>query len=178
MPNIVNLDKVTKGYGVTVLLDGVSAGVHDADRIGVVGLNGAGKSTLLRLLTRSEEPDAGRVTHRGGLTVARLPQHVALAPDATVGDVVLGTAWLPSGFAAEHEWASDGAVRGILTGLGMPGLGLDSPVGPMSGGERRRVTLAALLVRAADLLVLDEPTNHLDVAGVSWLAAHLLARRG
>ncbi|WP_025617065.1 ABC-F family ATP-binding cassette domain-containing protein [Salinispora cortesiana] len=179
MANIVNLDRVSKGYGAAgPLLTDVSLGLDDADRIGVVGLNGAGKSTLLRLLTRQEEPDDGRVTHRRDLRVAGLPQALQLAPDATVRDVVLGTAWLAEGMGAEHEWAGDAGVRKVLDGLGMPYLGLDAPVGPMSGGERRRVALAALLVRDADLLILDEPTNHLDVGGIDWLARHLLARRG
>nr|MDT0658120.1 ABC-F family ATP-binding cassette domain-containing protein [Micromonospora sp. DSM 115978] len=177
MANIVNLDRVSKGYGaVGQLLTDVSLGLDDADRIGVVGLNGAGKSTLLRLLARLEEPDDGRVTHRRDLRVAWLPQTLTLAADATVRDVVLGTAWLAEGFGAEHEWAGDAGVRAILAGLGMPYLGLDQPVGPMSGGERRRVALAALLVRPADLIILDEPTNHLDVAGVDWLAKHLVSR--
>ncbi|WP_018829850.1 ABC-F family ATP-binding cassette domain-containing protein [Salinispora tropica] len=179
MANIVNLDRVSKGYGAAgPLLTDVSLGLDDADRIGVVGLNGAGKSTLLRLLTRQEEPDDGRVTHRRDLRVAALPQALQLAPDATVRDVVLGTAWLAEGMGAEHEWAGDAGVRAVLDGLGMPHLGLDAPVGPMSGGERRRVALAALLVRDADLLILDEPTNHLDVGGIDWLARHLLTRRG
>jgi ATP-binding cassette subfamily F protein uup len=179
MANLINLDRVSKGYDAAgELLTEVSIGLDDTDRVGVVGRNGAGKTTLLRLLTRAAEPDAGRVTHRRGLRVAALPQTLALAPDATVGDVVLGTGWLDAGFVAEHEWAGDAGVRTILAGLGMPELGLDTPVGPMSGGERRRVALAALLVRATDVLVLDEPTNHLDVAGVDWLARHLLRRRG
>ncbi|MEV0330467.1 ABC-F family ATP-binding cassette domain-containing protein [Micromonospora echinospora] len=179
MANIVNLDRVSKGYGAAgPLLTDVSLGLDDADRIGVVGLNGAGKSTLLRMLTRQEEPDDGRVTHRRDLRVAWLPQTLTLAPDATVRDVVLGTAWLDEGMGAEHEWAGDAGVRAILDGLGMPHLGLDQPVGPMSGGERRRVALAALLVRESDLLILDEPTNHLDVGGVDWLARHLLGRKG
>jgi ATPase subunit of ABC transporter with duplicated ATPase domains len=178
LPNIVNLDRVSKAYAVGPILTDVSAGVEDDDRIGVVGLNGAGKSTLLRLLTTDEEPDDGRVTHRRDLRVAALPQSLDLPPAATVRDVVVGTAWLPPAFAAEHEWAGDAGVRTVLNGLGMPDLGLDAAVGPMSGGERRRVALAALLVRPADLLILDEPTNHLDVAGIDWLAEHLLARRG
>ncbi|PZF91543.1 ABC-F family ATP-binding cassette domain-containing protein [Micromonospora endophytica] len=179
MANIVNLDRVSKGYGAAgALLTEVSLGLDDADRIGVVGLNGAGKSTLLRLLTRREEPDDGRVTHRRDLRVAWLPQNLTLSPEATVRDVVLGTEWLAEGMGAEHEWAGDAGVRAILDGLGMPHLGLDAPVGPMSGGERRRVALAALLVRDADLLILDEPTNHLDVGGVDWLARHLLGRKG
>ncbi|WP_433347133.1 ABC-F family ATP-binding cassette domain-containing protein [Micromonospora sp. CA-111912] len=179
MANIVNLDRVSKGYGAAgPLLTDVSLGLDDADRIGVVGLNGAGKSTLLRLLTKQEEPDDGRVTHRRDLRVLWLPQALTLAPDATVRDVVLGTAWLGESMGAEHEWAGDAGVRNILDGLGMPHLGLDQPVGPMSGGERRRVALAALLVRDSDLLILDEPTNHLDVGGVDWLAKHLVGRKG
>ncbi|MBQ0992145.1 ABC-F family ATP-binding cassette domain-containing protein [Micromonospora sp. PSH03] len=179
MANIVNLDRVSKGYGAAGrLLTDVSLGLDDADRIGVVGLNGAGKSTLLRLLTKQEDPDDGRVTHRRDLRVLWLPQQLTLAPEATVRDVVLGTAWLAEGMGAEHEWAGDAGVRGILDGLGMPHLGLDQPVGPMSGGERRRVALAALLVRDSDLLILDEPTNHLDVGGVDWLARHLVGRKG
>ncbi|WBB77568.1 ABC-F family ATP-binding cassette domain-containing protein [Micromonospora sp. WMMD882] len=179
MANIVNLDRVSKGYGAAgPLLTEVSLGLDDADRVGVVGLNGAGKSTLLRMLTKQEEPDDGRVTHRRDLRVAWLPQNLTLASDATVRDVVLGTAWLGESMGAEHEWAGDAGIRAVLDGLGMPYLGLDQPVGPMSGGERRRVALAALLIRESDLLILDEPTNHLDVGGVDWLARHLLGRRG
>ncbi|GAA2521300.1 ABC-F family ATP-binding cassette domain-containing protein [Pilimelia columellifera] len=179
MANIINLDRVSKGYGpVGQLLTDVSLGIADDDMIGVVGLNGAGKTTLLRMLTRQEEPDDGRVTHRRDLRVASLPQRLDLGATATIRDIVLGTAWLDEGFGAEHEWAGDTGVRTILDGLGMGYLGLDSAVGPMSGGERRRVALAALLVRSADLLILDEPTNHLDLAGVAWLAGHLKSRRG
>jgi ATP-binding cassette subfamily F protein uup len=177
--NIINLDKVSKSYGAAgQLLTDVSLGLDDADRVGVVGLNGAGKSTLLRLLMRVEAPDSGRATHRRDLRVLSLPQTLDLAPTATVRDVVVGEAWLPAAFAAEHEWAGDSSVRTVLSGLGMPHLGLDAPVGQMSGGERRRVALAALLVRSSDILVLDEPTNHLDIAGITWLARHLLGRRG
>jgi ABC transport system ATP-binding/permease protein len=177
--NIINLDKVSKSYGAAgQLLTDVSLGLDDAERVGVVGLNGAGKSTLLRLLMRVEAPDSGRATHRRDLRVLSLPQTLDLAPTATVRDVVVGEAWLPAAFAAEHEWAGDSSVRTVLSGLGMPHLGLDAPVGPMSGGERRRVALAALLVRSSDILVLDEPTNHLDIAGITWLARYLLGRRG
>ena len=179
MANNINLDKVSKSYGAAgQLLTDVSLGLGDTDRVGVVGLNGAGKSTLLRLLMRAEAPDSGRATHRRDLRVLSLPQALELAPTATVRDLVVGDEWLPAAFAAEHEWAGDSGVRTVLSGLGMPHLGLDAPVGPMSGGERRRVALAALLVRNSDVLVLDEPTNHLDIAGITWLARHLLGRRG
>jgi ABC transport system ATP-binding/permease protein len=177
--NVISLDRVSKGYGAAgPLLTDVSLGLGDTDRVGVVGLNGAGKSTLLRLLIKAEEPDVGRVTHRRDLRVLSLPQTLELKPSATVRDVVVGQEWLGAAFAAEHEWAGDAGVRTILNGLGMPGLGLDAAVGPMSGGERRRVALAALLVRGSDVLVLDEPTNHLDIAGIDWLAAHLTQRSG
>ncbi|HEV2087038.1 MAG TPA: ABC-F family ATP-binding cassette domain-containing protein [Cryptosporangiaceae bacterium] len=178
MANLVNLENVGKTHGTTTLLDGVSLGVDDADRIGVVGLNGAGKSTLLRVLTKAEPPDDGRVTHRSGLRFGHLTQVVEFPPEARVRDIVVGSAWLDAAFGAEHEWAGDARIRGVLDGLGLADIGLDAPVAPLSGGESRRVALAALLVRETDLLVLDEPTNHLDVEGIAWLAEHLVARRG
>jgi ATP-binding cassette subfamily F protein uup len=172
--NLVNLERVHKAHGTTVLLDDVSLGIAAGERIGVVGRNGSGKSTLLGVLTGREDPDTGRVTRRGDLALGVLDQSGTLPPGATVRDVVLP----PSLFAAEHEWAADPAVRSVLTGLELDRLGLDSPVAPMSGGERRRVALAAQLVRPLDLLVLDEPTNHLDVEGVAWLADYVKSRVG
>jgi ABC transport system ATP-binding/permease protein len=172
--NLVNLERVHKAHGTTVLLDDVSLGIAAGDRIGVVGRNGSGKSTLLAVLTGREEPDSGRVTRRGDLRLGILDQSGTLPPGATVRDVVLPE----SLFAAEHEWAADPAVRSVLTGLELDRLGLDAPVAPMSGGERRRVALAAQLVRPLDLLVLDEPTNHLDVEGVAWLADYVKDRVG
>jgi ABC transport system ATP-binding/permease protein len=172
---LVTCEAVSKAHGTTALLDGVTLGVGEGERIGVVGRNGSGKTTLISILAGLEDPDSGRVVRSGGTTVALLRQHAHLPAGATVREVVLGDAEV-------HEWAGDAGVREVLDGLGMPGLGLDSRVDDMSGGERRRVALAALLAlpadRAPDLLVLDEPTNHLDVEGVDWLARHLAARRG
>jgi ATP-binding cassette subfamily F protein uup len=172
--NLVNLESVGKGYGTRVLLDGVSLGVAEGDRTGVVGRNGDGKSTLLRLLTRREPPDSGRVTHAGGLRVAEVGQRDDLDPAATVRSLVVGD-------GPAHEWAADARVRDVLAGLfgGRDDIDtmLDRVVGPLSGGERRRVALAKALVGDHDLLVLDEPTNHLDVEGIDWLARHLVARR-
>ncbi len=172
--NLVNLESVSKGYGTRLLLDGVSLGVGEGDRTGVVGRNGDGKSTLLRLLTRREPPDTGRVTHAGGLRVAEVGQRDDLDPVATVRSLVVGD-------GPAHEWAADARVRDVLTGLfgGREDLDtmLDRVVGPLSGGERRRVALARALVGDHDLLVLDEPTNHLDVEGIDWLARHLVDRR-
>ncbi|SHN46381.1 ABC-F family ATP-binding cassette domain-containing protein [Cryptosporangium aurantiacum] len=176
--NLVSVENVSVSHGTRTLLDQVSLGLGEAERIGVVGLNGAGKSTLLRVLTKAEQPDSGRVTHRGGLRLGHLTQSVVFPDDALVRDVVIGSAWLPAAFGAEHEWAGDARIRTVLDGLGLHTIGLDAPVRPLSGGERRRVALAALLVRDTDLLVLDEPTNHLDVEGVAWLAEYLVGRRG
>jgi ATP-binding cassette subfamily F protein uup len=169
--HLVNMEAVHKSFGVRPLLDGVSLGIDDGDRIGVVGLNGGGKTTLLEVLTGIEQPDSGRVSAVRGLRSAVVTQRTTLPPGAAIGEVVLAD------FGAEHEWAADARVRSIVTGLGLLDLGLTSPVDTLSGGERRRVALAAALVRDLDVLVLDEPTNHLDVEGVRWLADHLLARR-
>ncbi|MEB3366135.1 ABC-F family ATP-binding cassette domain-containing protein [Saccharopolyspora mangrovi] len=173
MVNLVNLETVTKSYGVRPLLDGASLGVSEGERIGVVGLNGGGKTTLLEVLAGIAEPDDGRVSHSRDLRMAVVTQRTELPEEATVRNAVLD----PHGFTAEHEWAADPRVRSVLGGLGMTRLGLDTPVKNFSGGERRRVALAAALVRDLDLLVLDEPTNHLDVEGVRWLADHLLERK-
>ncbi|MDT4893933.1 MAG: transport system ATP-binding/permease protein [Pseudonocardiales bacterium] len=171
MPNLVNLENVSKSYGTTRVLESLSLGVAASERIGIVGRNGGGKSTLLRVLTGAETPDAGRVTRTGGVRVATVDQRGRLPAGSTVRELVVGD-------AAEHEWAGDAAVREVLAGLGLPSVGLDADVGRLSGGERRRVGLAAALVQQADLLVLDEPTNHLDVEGITWLASYLTNRRG
>ena len=173
MANLVNLETVSKSYGIRPLLSGVSLGIDEGDRIGVVGLNGGGKTTLLEVLAGLEPPDTGRVSHTRGLRAGVLTQRVELPEDASVRDAVLD----PLGVSAEYEWAADPRVRGVLDGLGITALGLDRPVAGLSGGERRRVALAATLVPELDLVMLDEPTNHLDVEGVRWLAEHLVARR-
>ncbi|MFE7463398.1 ABC-F family ATP-binding cassette domain-containing protein [Streptomyces sp. NPDC057499] len=174
--NLVNVEQVSKVYGTRALLDGVSLGVSEGDRIGVVGRNGDGKTTLIRLLARLEEADSGRVTHSGGLRLGVLTQHDSLDPEATIRHEVIGD-------LADHEWAGSAKIRDVLTGLfgglALPGFehGLDTVIAPLSGGERRRIALAKLLIGEPDLIVLDEPTNHLDVEGISWLAGHLRARR-
>ena len=175
MANLVALERASVIFGTVHVLDELSAGVNTGQRIGVVGRNGGGKSTLLRVLAGEQALESGRMTRAGGVRVAMLSQVDALDPAHTVRQAVLGD--LP-----EHVWAGDPRVRDVLTGL-LGGIaaqavgGLEAVVGPMSGGERRRLALAQLLVDDPDLLLLDEPTNHLDVEGVAWLAAHLSTKR-
>ncbi|WP_262848514.1 ABC-F family ATP-binding cassette domain-containing protein [Mumia quercus] len=166
--NLVNLDGVEKTHGTRTLLDGVSLGVGASDRIGIVGRNGGGKTTLLRVLSRIEPVDAGRVTHVRGLEVGYLNQTDELHEAHTLREAVLGG-------KADHEWASDADTREIVTVL-LAGVPLDRVVEGMSGGERRRASLARLLLGQHDLLVLDEPTNHLDIDAIAWLARHLRNR--
>jgi len=160
---LVTLEAARKAYGPRVLLDGVSLGVAAGDRIGVVGRNGAGKTTLLEALAGRADLDSGRATRARDLSIGYLPQAEELS--GTVRELVFGA--LP-----EHEWAADARGRSVLSAL-LSGLDLQAPAERMSGGERRRVALAALLRRTHDLVLLDEPTNHLDLDAVSWLAGYL-----
>jgi ATP-binding cassette subfamily F protein uup len=165
--NLVNLKDAAKGYGARSVLGGVTLGVAEGERIGVVGRNGDGKSTLLRLVAGVEEADAGAVTRERGLSVALLGQGDDLDAAATIG----------AALDAGEGWERDATLREVVGGL-LGGMRLDAPVAPLSGGERRRVALARILLDGPELLLLDEPTNHLDVEGVDWLARHLAARRG
>jgi ATP-binding cassette subfamily F protein uup len=160
---LVTLEAARKAYGPRVLLDGVSLGVAAGDRIGVVGRNGAGKTTLLDARAGRADLDSGRATRARDLSLGYLPQAEELS--GTVRELVFGA--LP-----EHEWAADARGRSVLSAL-LSGMDLQAPAERMSGGERRRVALAALLRRTHDLVLLDEPTNHLDLDAVSWLAGYL-----
>jgi len=166
--NLLNLESVSKAFDARALLDGVSLGVNAADRIGIVGRNGGGKSTLLKVMAEIEPADAGRISKSGSVTVGILSQSDELAENLLVRDVVLGDSKI-------HEWAGDAKVREVLTGLfgGFSEELLDRKISYLSGGERRRVNLAKLLIGDFDLILLDEPTNHLDVEGVAWLAQYL-----
>jgi ATP-binding cassette subfamily F protein uup len=168
MANLLNLERVSKAYGVRPLLDDVSLGVGEGERIGVVGRNGDGKTTLLEVMAGQVSPDSGRVSHARGLEIGFLHQHDALVDSHSVREAVLGG-------RADHEWAGDPRTREIVEEL-LTGITLDRAVYGLSGGERRRCSLAALLLGEHDLVVLDEPTNHLDVEAVDWLARHLAGR--
>jgi ATP-binding cassette subfamily F protein uup len=167
MANLISLEKATKAYGPRVLLDGVSLGVGDKDRIGVVGRNGAGKSTLLAILAGAAEPDSGRVARVSGLRAGYLRQADTLS--GTVGQLAFGS------LAEGGAWERDPRARAVAGEL-LAGLRLDADVAVMSGGERRRVALAALLASDPDVLLLDEPTNHLDIEAIDWLGRHLRDR--
>lgn len=168
----MNLESVSKAFDIRPLLDEVSLGISEGDRIGIVGRNGSGKSTLLRVMSGSEPPDAGRVTRSNDIRVGLLSQVDAADPDATVGEVVLGD-------KEKHEWAREPAIREVFDGLfgGHSDEFFDRKFSALSGGERRRVGLAKLLISNVDLLLLDEPTNHLDVEGVAWLSRYLKQRK-
>ena len=170
--NLVNLEGVSKAFDVKQLLDEVSLGISEGDRVGIVGRNGSGKSTLLKVMAGIEAPDKGRVTRAGGVKVGLLSQVDIAEAEASVRDVVLGD-------KPKHEWARESGIREIFDGLfgGHSDELLDRKFGALSGGERRRVGLAKLLIDDVDLILLDEPTNHLDVEGVAWLSRHLNERK-
>ena len=168
MAHLLGGESLHLEFPTKVVFDSVSLGVDEGDRIGIVGRNGDGKSSLMAMLAGRLEPDAGRVTVRGGVTVGVLDQGDVLDDAETVGHAVVGD-------AAEHEWAGSARVRDVIAGL-VADLPWDATLGTLSGGQRRRVALARLLADDWDVLALDEPTNHLDVEAIAWLAAHLKSR--
>ena len=170
--NLVNLEGISKAFDIRPLLTKVSIGVSEGDRIGIVGRNGAGKSTLMKIIAGIEKADEGRVTQGNSVRVGMLSQVDLADKNATVGDLVIGD-------RAKHEWASDPKIREVFTGLfgGFDDHLFERVFVTLSGGEKRRVGLAKLLIDELDLIMLDEPTNHLDVEGVDWLAQHLKARK-
>ncbi len=170
--NIINIEGVSKAFDIRPLLVDVSLGISEGERIGIVGRNGGGKSTLIKILAGLEEPDAGRVTRANWAKLGSLSQVDSAGAGATVRDVVVGVKKV-------HEWASDAGVREIFAGLfgGYESSIMDRPFASLSGGEKRRVGIAKLLIQSLDIVLLDEPTNHLDVEGVAWLAKHIRKRR-
>jgi ATP-binding cassette subfamily F protein uup len=170
--NVVNVEEVSKAFDIRALLDHVSLGVSEGDRIGIVGRNGSGKSTLMKIIAGVEVPDSGRVTKSNSSRIGILAQVDTASADATVGDVVIGN-------REKYQWASDPRIREIFTGLfgGFDDHLFERVFASLSGGEKRRVGLAKLLIDDLDSILLDEPTNHLDVEGVAWLAEHLNSRK-
>ena len=165
MPNLVNAERISVAFGTRTLLDEVSLGLGRGDVVGVVGRNGDGKTTLLQVLTGVREPDSGRVVRTGATSIGYLRQAEDTDTTATVRDAIVGG-------EPDHVWAAQTHTRAVVEHL-LAGIDLDAPLRRLSGGERRRVGLAELLLADHDLLVLDEPTNHLDVEAVDWLATEL-----
>ncbi len=170
--NLVNIEEVSKAFDIRALLENVSLGVSEGERIGIVGRNGSGKSTLMKVIAAAELPDNGRVTKANSVKIGLLSQVDKADANSSVGDVVLGN-------LEKHQWASNSKVREVFTGLfgGFDDHLFERKFGTLSGGEKRRVGLAKLLIDDLDLILLDEPTNHLDVEGVAWLASHLNQRK-
>jgi ABC transport system ATP-binding/permease protein len=170
LAHLLGAERIRLSFATTEVFQDLTIGVQDGDRIGIVGKNGDGKSTLLRLFAKTQEPDAGQITKRSDVRIGMLDQLDDFAPDQTISQVVIGD-------LAEHEWAGNAKVRDIFSGL-LADFDFDQKVSELSGGQRRRVALAALLADDWDILMLDEPTNHLDIEGVAWLASHLKTRWG
>ena len=168
MAHLLGAEVVSLEFPTKKVFDGITIGVNEGDRIGIVGRNGDGKSTMLKLLARRIQPDEGKVTVRSGVRIGMLDQSDVLEPSSSIGQAVVGD-------TPEHEWAGNPKIRDVISGL-LNDLDWQQPVGELSGGQRRRVALAKLLVQDLDVLMLDEPTNHLDIEGVAWLAAHLKQR--
>jgi ATP-binding cassette subfamily F protein uup len=166
--HLLGAQEISLAYPNRPLLEGVTLGVEAGDRIGIVGRNGDGKSTLVKILAGVLQPDSGRVTRRGDVRTGYLEQVDDFAPGATIREAVVGD-------AADYEWAADPKIRDVMSGL-LGDLDLEIPISSLSGGQRRRVALAALLAGEYEVLFLDEPTNHLDVEGIAWLARHLNRR--
>jgi ATPase components of ABC transporters with duplicated ATPase domains len=168
MAHLLGAQDVRVEYPTSVVFDGITVGIGEGDKIGVVGPNGEGKTTLLRVLSGEQKPDSGVVIPRSDLRIGYLPQADNLDPEMTVSTVVVGD-------TAEHVWAGNLQTRQIIDGL-VGDIPWDASIKSLSGGQRRRVALAALLVPDWDVLILDEPTNHLDLEGITWLASHLKTR--
>lgn len=168
MAHLLGVEDATVSFPTHTVLDHVTLGIGDGQRIGIVGRNGDGKTTLLRLIAGDFTPDSGAVVPRRGLRVGYLSQRDEFPASLEVGQAIVGD-------TPEHVWASNPTVRQVIDGL-VADLDWRSPIGSLSGGQARRVALAALLVDEWDILILDEPTNHLDLQGIAWLANHLKTR--
>ena len=168
MAHLLGGESLHLEFPTRTIFEGITVGLNEGDRIGIVGRNGDGKSTLMKILAGRLEPDSGRVTVRGGTRIGYLDQSDILDDDHTVGYAIVGD-------TPEYEWASQARIRDVISGL-VSDLPWDAPVSSLSGGQRRRVALASLLAQEWDVLMLDEPTNHLDVEAITWLAGHLKSR--
>ncbi len=170
--NLLSVENIAKGYGIKTLFSDISFGLEEGDKIGLIGINGAGKSTLLKVVAGVETPDKGQVVVGNTVRTAYLPQNPAFDDEATVLQQVFQGSDVP----AAEAWQVESEAKTILTKLGI--CDFEARVGTLSGGQRKRVALAAALINPAELLILDEPTNHIDNEAVGWLEQYLNRRKG
>lgn len=169
--NLLTIEHLTKSYTERLLFDDTSFSINEGDKIGLIGINGTGKSTLLKIAAGLEEPDLGTVVRGRNLYIRYLPQNPVFEPQLTVLECVI-----KENEGHEHVWDLEGQAKNMLTRLGVPEY--DAVISTLSGGQKKRVALASVLLSAADLLVLDEPTNHLDSSMADWLEDYLKKFRG
>lgn len=169
--NLLTIEHLTKSYMERLLFDDTSFSINEGDKIGLIGINGTGKSTLLKIAAGLEEPDLGTVVRGRNLYIRYLPQNPVFEPQLTVLECVI-----KENEGHEHVWDLEGQAKNMLTRLGVPEY--DAVISTLSGGQKKRVALASVLLSAADLLVLDEPTNHLDSSMADWLEDYLKKFRG
>ena len=167
--NILNIEHVSKIFGEKVIFDDVSYGIHQGDKIGIIGINGTGKSTILKIIAGLEEPDEGQVITQNGLRITYLPQNPEFPPNATILDYVADGKW-------QKDWATASEAANVLNKLGITDH--EEKIEHLSGGQKKRVALARTLVNPADVLILDEPTNHIDNEMASWLEDYLRKFKG
>lgn len=167
--NILNIEHVSKIFGEKVIFDDVSYGIHQGDKIGIIGINGTGKTTILKIIAGLEEPDEGQVIMQNGLRITYLPQNPEFSPNATILDYVADGKW-------QKDWATASEAANVLNKLGITNH--EEKIEHLSGGQKKRVALARTLVNPADVLILDEPTNHIDNEMASWLEDYLRKFKG
>lgn len=167
--NILNIEHISKIYGEKVIFDDVSCGIHDGDKIGIIGINGTGKTTLLRMIAGTEQPDEGQIVRQNGIRMAYLAQNADFQEDADVLSCVMEE-------NSQNEWTAQSDAKAILNRLGI--VDHTQKIGHLSGGQKKRVALARTLLEPSDVLILDEPTNHLDEEMVTWLEEYLKKYKG
>ena len=167
---LLNAEGISKSYSEKILLDNVSLGINEGDKIGLIGVNGTGKSTFLKILAGVDEAEAGTVITGNGVRIGYLPQNPDFDGDKTILEQAM------AGVSPAEQEAKEFQVKNILTRLGLSDY--EQKIGVLSGGQKKRVAMAAALAAETELLILDEPTNHIDSSMVDWLESYLAAYKG
>ncbi len=169
---LISIEEVSKHIAGRVLFEPVSFGIHQDDKIGLVGINGSGKSTLIKILANIDPSTTGEITNRKGLKVGYLPQ----IPELNYNLDVLSQVLIDSEFPKEQQWEAEHLAKAILSRLKLTDY--EKPIAILSGGQKRKVDLARVLLQKPDVLLLDEPTNHLDLDTIEWLQDYLQGYKG